>query len=78
MICLMVDKILTNVLSNAFKFTLEGGIVEVKVKSEAPSFNPLVDGEIKGGFIEITIRDTGIGIPENQQDELFDRFYQVD
>jgi signal transduction histidine kinase/DNA-binding response OmpR family regulator len=72
------DKILTNVLSNAFKFTPEGGIVEVNIKSEVQSVPSSVKGKLKEDLIEISIRDTGIGIPKNQIDKIFDRFYQVD
>ena len=60
-----MDKILTNVLSNAFKFTPEMGNVEVGLNRHDK-------------FAEISIADTGIGIPENQIDKIFDRFYQVD
>jgi signal transduction histidine kinase len=69
-----VDKIITNVLSNAFKFTPEGGKVEVTVSHKPSSFPPLV----KGGSVEIVIADTGIGMPKDQIDKIFDRFYQVD
>ncbi len=71
-------KIINNVLSNAFKFTPEGGNIEVTVKSKPSSFPPLVKGELKGGSIEIIISDTGIGIPKDRIDKIFDRFYQVD
>lgn len=72
------DKILTNVLSNAFKFTPEGGKVEISLNPK-PSFNsPFTKGGKEVGYFEISIRDTGIGIPEDQQDKIFDRFYQVD
>lgn len=70
------EKILNNVLSNAFKFTPEGGTVEVNIKPS--SFPPLVKGELKGDFVVISIRDTGIGIPHDQLDKIFNRFYQVD
>lgn len=73
-----VDKIFSNFLSNAFKFTPEGGKVEIEIRPEPHSFPPLPKGEIQGGFVEISIRDTGIGIPKDQIDKIFDRFYQVD
>jgi signal transduction histidine kinase/ligand-binding sensor domain-containing protein/DNA-binding response OmpR family regulator len=63
-------KILINLLSNAFKFTPEEGIISVSIR------------EIKGvgniKDVEIKIRDTGIGIPSVEIPKLFDRFYQVD
>ncbi|HMU44431.1 MAG TPA: two-component regulator propeller domain-containing protein [Ignavibacteriaceae bacterium] len=67
-------KILTNLLSNAFKFTPEEGTVTVSVKSNPP----LLKGELKWGSVEIKIKDTGIGIPQEEIPKLFDRFYQVD
>jgi len=73
-----IEKIITNVLSNAFKFTPEGGRIEVTVKSKPSSFPPLVKGELKGGSIEISISDSGIGISKEKISKIFDRFYQVD
>ena len=75
-----VDKILSNVLSNAFKFTPEGGKVEVEIKPtpmSPPGRGIKVVGPNKE-YVEISIGDTGIGIPQNQIDKIFDRFYQVD
>ena len=60
-----VDKIITNVLSNAFKFTPEGGKVEVEILR-------------KENEVHIIISDTGIGIPKDHIVKIFDRFYQVD
>ncbi len=59
------DKILSNVLANAFKFTPEGGKIEVRISQNKKK-------------VEITISDTGTGIPKNQINKIFDRFYQVD
>lgn len=59
------DKILSNVLSNAFKFTPEGGKVEVSIHRHKQQ-------------AEIEVTDTGMGIPQDQIDKIFDRFYQVD
>ena len=60
------EKILNNVLSNAFKFTSSGGRVDVSLKSANDK------------HIELNVTDTGVGIPSDQMDKIFDRFYQVD
>jgi DNA-binding response OmpR family regulator len=59
-------KIMSNLLSNAFKYTEEGGEVTVSLS------------ETDGSSIGIKIKDTGIGISEAELPKLFDRFYQVD
>jgi signal transduction histidine kinase/DNA-binding response OmpR family regulator len=61
-----LDKIITNLLSNAFKFTAKNG----EVRAQLESFN--------SKNIIITISDTGIGIKKDKVDKIFDRFYQVD
>ena len=59
----MWEKIVFNLLSNAVKFTREGGIT-VRVAA--------VDGDAV-----LTVEDTGVGIPEEEQALLFDRFHRV-
>ena len=59
-------KVFSNLLSNAFKFTPQRGIVTIKI-TEAPN-----------NTVEIKIRNTGVGIPRKELPKLFDRFYQVD
>ncbi|MBK9098789.1 MAG: response regulator [bacterium] len=63
------EKIINNLLANAFKFTPEGGKVFIGV-------NELTKDEKK--FSEIKISDTGVSIPKDKIDRIFDRFYQVD
>ena len=64
------DKIVTNLLSNAFKFTQENG----KVALEIGILNE--DTESKSATAQITVKDTGIGIAPEMQNRIFDRFYQ--
>ncbi len=60
-----IEKIVTNVLSNAFKFTPEGGRIEVSLGEDQE-------------YVNLRISDTGIGIPAEKVPKIFDRFYQVD
>ena len=61
-----VDKIVFNLLSNAFKFTPRGGKISLTVK---------VDDEAH--MLHIHVSDTGIGIPKEKQNLLFSRFMQI-
>ncbi|MCB0296769.1 MAG: histidine kinase, partial [Calditrichaeota bacterium] len=78
------EKIVVNLLSNAFKFTEQGGSVEVVIdippgppsKGGVGAVSPF-EGGLRGMF-EITVRDSGIGIPAERLPHIFDRFYQVD
>ncbi len=60
-----VERILLNVLANAVKFTPRGGAIVISVRQSD-------DG------VQIAVQDTGIGIPADQLEAIFDRFHQVD
>lgn len=60
-----IERIILNLLSNAVKFTKPGGDITVNIYDRCDS-------------IEISIRDSGIGIPEDKLDSVFERFRQVD
>jgi PAS domain S-box-containing protein len=60
----MWEKIVLNLLSNAFKYTLEGTI-SVNLKQE-------------GNFAILSVEDTGIGIPEKELPHMFERFHRVE
>ncbi len=68
-----VEKIVSNLLSNAFKYTPEGGQVKVHVSTDAFSSDNV---HVKASLIRVS--DTGIGIPPGHLDKIFGRFYQVD
>jgi len=73
-----LDKIIFNILSNAFKFTPKGGeismIIQVidKLNSEQKEERPF-----SRKMIAISIEDNGRGIPEKEQEKIFERFYQI-
>ena len=60
----MWEKIVLNLLSNAFKFTLEG---EIDVRLETA-----------GGSARLTVRDTGVGIPSEELPHMFERFHRIE
>ena len=60
-----VEKILVNLLSNAFKFSEEGGRIEARM-------------EVLEGMILFKISDTGPGIPEQELPHVFERFFQTE
>ncbi|RCR66855.1 ATP-binding protein [Larkinella punicea] len=61
-----LEMIVYNLLSNAIKFTPSGGQVMLRAEVEPET------------GLRLTVRDTGIGIPESLQNRIFDRFYQID
>ncbi len=60
-----MEKVVGNLLSNAFKFTPAGGTVQVIVRADAEA-------------AEVQVSDTGPGIPPDDLDHIFDRFYRAD
>ena len=60
----MWEKIVLNLLSNAFKFTFEGEIA-VRMRDA-------------GDAVELTVSDTGIGIPPDELPRMFERFHRVE
>jgi two-component system phosphate regulon sensor histidine kinase PhoR len=60
-----VSQILSNLMDNAIKYTHPGGRITV-------------GGQADGEFVEVFVRDTGVGIPEEELPRLFERFYRVD
>lgn len=65
-----IERIFFNLLSNAFKFTPEGGKVEVRLSMD--------DNQSARRLLKIEVADNGIGIPPEKIDKIFDRFFQND
>ena len=61
----LLYEIVQNLCDNAVKYNVDGGSVEVKVHK-------------KDGHVVLTVADTGIGIPREDQSRVFERFYRVD
>jgi signal transduction histidine kinase/ligand-binding sensor domain-containing protein/DNA-binding NarL/FixJ family response regulator len=60
-----LEKILANLLSNAFKFSPAGAPVDLLIRGD-------------DGTVELVVSDSGRGIPEDKLERIFERFYQVD
>jgi signal transduction histidine kinase/ligand-binding sensor domain-containing protein/DNA-binding response OmpR family regulator len=67
------DKILLNILSNAFKYTPDNGNIAIELHTGS---NENAKGALKKYF-EIDIIDSGIGIDEDKIEQIFERFYQI-
>jgi two-component system sensor histidine kinase VicK len=61
-----IDQVLDNLVSNAIKYTGDGGYIE------------LLAGRKGNNLVEISVKDTGFGIPKKDIAKIFDRFYRVD
>ncbi len=74
-----IGKIMNNLLSNAFKFTGKGGKIVVNISLVFDAEENENSEEITGKrLIEISVKDTGIGIEQSNLEKIFNRFFQVD
>ena len=60
-----LEQVMMNVVGNAIKYTPDGGTISV-------------DAGVRGRKVWITVSDNGIGIPQQDRERIFDRFYRVD
>ena len=64
-----IKQVITNLVSNAMKFTKENGKISIKLLPNSPGYG--------NDYIEVWVQDDGIGIPKEQVDLVFEKFYQV-
>jgi signal transduction histidine kinase len=64
-----IKQVITNLVSNAMKFTKENGKIIIKLLANSPGYG--------NEYIEVWVQDDGIGIPKEQVDLVFEKFYQV-
>ncbi len=70
------DKVIFNILSNAFKYTPENGTISIHVS--APKSNSGILKAPAKEYVEFVIENSGSNVDERHLDKLFDRFYQTD
>ncbi len=74
----ILEKILFNLLSNAFKYTPKKGEINVALQlANTHDLYSIVKLRGKGKYIKCSVRDNGIGIPKSDLPNIFDRYYQA-
>ena len=72
-----LEKVLFNILSNAFKSTRNNGIITVMIDRKEQHIFKLIDTHTPLEALEISIEDTGKGIKLEELNKIFNRFYQI-
>lgn len=65
-----VTQILRNLVSNAIKYNPDGGTIEIAAEL-------MRSDDQRTSFVKITVSDTGVGVPKDQQERIFEGFYEV-
>ncbi len=73
-----IEKVIYNLLSNAFRYTPDGKSIKIRIaKADSSDILNIDSSLFPEGFIKISVVDQGRGIPEDLQEKIFTRFYQV-
>jgi signal transduction histidine kinase len=72
-----ITQILRNLVSNAVKYTPDGGAIEISVDVLGGDIALALDTPAQQQFVKITVSDTGVGIAPEEQERIFENFYEV-
>lgn len=73
----IIEKISFNLLSNAFKYTPQGGTIEISISLPGSTGSKNKKADTTSGFLSISIKDSGVGIPESLRARIFERYFQI-
>ncbi|MCR5045223.1 MAG: hypothetical protein K6A42_01440 [Treponema sp.] len=68
----VIYEMVYNLVENAIKYNVQDGEVQINIQSLIP------ENENTKGRVMLTVKDTGIGIPAEEQERIFERFYRID
>ena len=76
-----LDKVIGNLMTNALKFTDKGGRIKLSFdvinRDKAAELFHLTDKDVSAEYIKIAVTDSGYGIPQNELERIFERYYQL-
>lgn len=73
-----MHQVFVNIIGNAIKFTPDGGRIEIAFKGYGDDCKEVQDiGKDFTGFLDVTVKDSGIGLDREELDRIFEKFYEV-
>lgn len=73
-----LEQVLSNLVSNAIKFTTENGNITISAKNATPDDIAKCPSSLQDEYIKISVKDTGIGIAPDDLLKVFDKFQQIE